>query len=425
MHSISLNPRDLWDVVVALGTLVSAFLSIRTVYIVLNTPSLDAKHTTYFRRRCVTVLLPIRNEATRVLRENLNSLLMQKGAAVDVVAVNDESTDNTADVLDDARMRFGRRLVVVDGTSRPAGWMGKTWALEQAKRESCASILVSADADVIYEPTIVARAVALFEQEKLDALSVLPRIEMVGLWEAIVIPAMIWLGVMRVSPTQTNRPASRAAFGHGNFIMFRRDAHDAIGGFAAYRADVLDDCAVMERLKAGGFRVRVVHGHRFLRSRMYASLAELCQGFGKNAFASLDFSIVRVVASMAVVGMGVGAPFVCVVAAMAGAMLPVRGVVLSAFSVVTFWLSICYCARRCGADARFLALYFVGLALSIGILVYSVLAHYWLHGLLWKGRRLADQARELKEMRATRRASRNPRDAAIAAVRCSRDSAAS
>lgn len=271
-------------------------LLVRTIYIIAATPVLLPTNPLPTTIPKISILLPVRNEASRILRENVQSLLLQSYPQLEIVAVDDKSTDQTPQILREYEASTNTRLSLIQGIEPPRGWMGKTFALHQAKVASAGEWLLACDADVIYSEEAISSSLAFALKHRLDALSLLPRVIMLTFWEAVIIPAMCWLSLMRVSTTQTNRESSRACFGYGNFILFRRKAHDAIGSFEAYRNDILDDCAIMELLKSRGFRIMVADGSSIMRSRMYSSLSQMFMGFGKNSFAALRFSILRTTA---------------------------------------------------------------------------------------------------------------------------------
>lgn len=355
---------------------VAMILYCRTVYIAMATPRLQP-HLGQQPMVSVDMLVPARNEADRGLDKHIRLLLDQSHQMSRVIVTDDRSTDSTSAILADLASIYPQKLIVIRGIEKPLDWMGKTFALQQAKRASTAKWLALVDADVECDRGLMVAAIAHAEREGLDALCVLPQFEYRSFWIGVVLPVMVWLSAMRVSPTQTNRPSSRYAFGFGNFILVRRESHDRIGGFEAYRSSVLDDCEIFERLKASGSAVQVVEGPRLLFSPMYDSLPELWRGFSKNSFAALRYSWLRLLAVL----LGFAAlPIQMVMALQSGAPM------LAPVALVLAFAAAATSGARLRAPRHYYLLFPLGFAVAAAILVQSAISHSTARGTSWKGR---------------------------------------
>jgi len=376
--------------VLMIAAAVNGILLVRTIFIILMTPRISGVPISANHSPSVSILLPARNEASRILELNVDSLVNQDYQSLEIIAVDDRSTDGTLQILRQFRDAHPKQLRVIEGRVTPRGWLGKLFALEQAKSVAKGEWLIMMDADVLYSREIVSSALDFVSKNGLDGISLLPQLEMLSFWEAVVMPAMSWLFLMRVSPTQANRKASRACFGLGHFVMFRRSAHDHIGGFAKYKGVILDDCATMELLKNAGHNVKVGYSPKLMRSRFYNCLAEIIQGFGKNSFASLRFSKVRVSGFVLyeifviyfphVYALGcliLGRPF------SAPSMLAYLSVMFFLSTVVLFGLAM-------RADYRGTLFYLLGHAICLFIVVYSAISFEMGGGVSWKGRSLEE-----------------------------------
>ena len=219
-------------ILVLLSAIICITLFLRTLYIILFTPTLKTSAKLTFNAPLVSILLPVRNEESRILRENVKSLISQNYPQLEIVAVDDRSTDKSFDILQEFSNLKNSKMKALRGNEPPDDcWIGKTHALYQAKQVAKGDWLVSVDADVIYSNNIISAAMEYAQKNKLDALSLLPRVLMVKFWETVVLPVVSWLSLMRVSTTQANRSNSKACFGYGNFILYRGRAHESIGGF--------------------------------------------------------------------------------------------------------------------------------------------------------------------------------------------------
>jgi cellulose synthase/poly-beta-1,6-N-acetylglucosamine synthase-like glycosyltransferase len=239
----------------------------------------------------LTVVLPARNEEARV-GEAVAAHCAQDYPGLQVVVVDDGSTDRTPEILRELSGRFAG-LEVVAGTPPPEGWLGKPNAQRRGLEAARGEYVLFADADVIYAPGTLRRAMGEMVRRDLDMLLLLSRLEGRGL-EPLVL-SMLDAFAFYASPTfLVNRPRLKGfAFGAGSGNLVRRSALEAAGGIEAIRAEVVDDVAMGRRLKALRGRFRVVLAFREIRVRMYTSFRGCIEGFTKNYYAFFGFSPLR------------------------------------------------------------------------------------------------------------------------------------
>lgn len=228
----------------------------------------------------VSLLLPVRDEVERV-EACLRALLAQTGVELEVLVLDDESTDGTGHrvrevTAGDARVR------VLPGRPLPPGWLGKPHACQQLADAATGEVLVFVDADVVLAPTAVAAAVALLEETGLDLLSPYPRQDAPGA-TALVQPLLQWSWLtflpLRLAE-RSPRPSLSAA--NGQLLVVRRAAYDAAGGHAAVREAVVEDVQLLRAVKRAGGTGGVCDGTALARTRMYGSWRELVDGYGKS-----------------------------------------------------------------------------------------------------------------------------------------------
>lgn len=240
----------------------------------------------------VSVVVPARDEARGVVR-CVRSLLAQQYPSdrVQVVVVDDESSDGTGDLVatlagEDDRLRL------VAGTAPRDGWLGKSWALQQAVQQVDASsdYLLFTDADTVHEPLALASAVSHARRHGLDLLSLGSGQELVGTAERLLLPLIVGLA-MTVNGTfdEVNDPQRvERAKANGQFILVSSAAYARIGGHAGVRNAVVEDFELARRAKRLGFRMQFADGRHLVRTRGYYSVGEIWRGFAKNALAEAD-----------------------------------------------------------------------------------------------------------------------------------------
>ncbi|HEX2772122.1 MAG TPA: glycosyltransferase family 2 protein [Micromonosporaceae bacterium] len=236
----------------------------------------------------VSVLLPLRDEASR-LTPCLRALLAQRGVpAMDIVVLDDGSTDDTAEVVR-AVAAGDPRVRLVIGAPLPPEWLGKPYACHQlaGHADPAATALVFLDADVVLAPHAVAASVAALRGAGVQLLSPYPRIVVRSLGERLVQPLLHWswltflpLRAIERSP----RPALAAA--GGQLLVVDRAGYEAAGGHAAVRDRVLEDIELARAVKRAGGRIALADGSALATCRMYGSWRELTAGYTKSLWSA-------------------------------------------------------------------------------------------------------------------------------------------
>ncbi|HEX5708197.1 MAG TPA: glycosyltransferase family 2 protein [Pyrinomonadaceae bacterium] len=343
----------------------------------------------------VSVLVPARDEADRILDACVRSILAQDYGRFEVVAVDDRSTDATPLILkrladEDARLR------VLSGAETPPGWLGKPHALQQALAASRGVWVLTTDADVILHPSALRTAVAYARRHEADAVTFVPLYEAETFWERVFVPTWGWAMLLYFPPLLMNLKAYPFALGLGGFFLVRREALARVEGFARVRGEVVEDMRLAEQLRRAGARLRVEHAPELLRTRMYTSLRELWQSAARVWFASTRFSLA--LSAFVVVWMFVMGILPTLLAVVSAAMLAAGGdgvwAQLLAPASVAWALhvaSLAAVSRRLGVPARYALTVPVGWMLNCAVLVSSAASIKTGRGVRWRGREVYGQ----------------------------------
>jgi len=240
--------------------------------------------------RLVSVLIPARDEAANIAT-SVAKILAQEGVNLELVILDDHSTDGTAEVASQAAR--DERLRVLRGADLPTGWLGKNWACHQLSEASRGDILVFSDADVAWENHSLASLVGYLEKEQASMVTVWPTQITVTWAERLVVPlmALAVLGYLPV-PAVHYLPFSSLAAANGQCLCFRRDDYQRIGGHAVVRDSIVEDISLAKRVKKRRGRLRMMDGAGEIRCRMYHSWTEVRQGYAKNILAGHGNSLV-------------------------------------------------------------------------------------------------------------------------------------
>lgn len=233
----------------------------------------------------LSVIVPARNEE-RTIERCVRSLLAQRYARLEVIVVDDRSTDRTGTLLE-ALAREDARVHVVRGAALPEGWVGKPWALVQGTAHAHGEWLLFTDADTWHAPNACASSVAFARARNVQALSLATYQELETLPERAILPTMLGLVLVASgSLAELNDPTDREhALANGQYLLVARHAYDALGGHAALHDAIVEDLAFARTLKADGrFRLLLAGGEHLVRVRMYDSLRAIWEGFTKNLF---------------------------------------------------------------------------------------------------------------------------------------------
>ncbi len=337
----------------------------------------------------LSIITAARNEARRI-EVALTSLLRLDYPALEIIAVDDRSTDETGAILE-RLARQHSRLTIKHILDLPEGWLGKNHALYVGAAEASGTLLLFTDADVVFEPTTLRRAAALMELDALDHLAAIPDVKVPGIALNAFVAAFAVFFSLYARPWKARDARSRFHIGIGAFNLIRADVYRAIGTHKAIAMRPDDDMKLGKIVKKGGFRQDAAYGRDFITVEWYASLGELVDGLMKNAFAGVNYSLLAVAGSSAALLLTDVWPFLALVATH-GVTRALNGASV-AFIVLIFWTS----ARHGGARPGYVLAFPAAALLFAYIMWRSALLAVIRGSVTWRG-----TAYPLAQMRANR-----------------------
>ncbi|MGB6385921.1 MAG: glycosyltransferase family 2 protein [Terriglobales bacterium] len=328
----------------------------------------------------VSIIVPARNEEENI-RETLRQMLALDYSNYEIIAVNDRSTDHTGSIMDEVAESSQAHglLRVIHISELPSGWLGKTHAMWTAGQHATGDWLIFTDADVLFKPDSVRRAVAYAETERADHVVLFPRMIMKRASEKMMIAFFQALFVFGHRPWKVADPKARDHMGVGAFNMVRRSVYDAVGTYRALRMEVLDDMKLGKVIKNAGFAQRNVFGEDLISLHWAKGAFGIVNNLTKNFFAVLSFQWPRTVASivgLAFLNLG---PFLGVWLAHGWARVPY------AIALVSLFLIYYGMSARSAIPAYYFFLHPVSTSLFMYTLLRSMFHTFWNDGIVWRG----------------------------------------
>jgi len=320
--------------------------------------------------RCrVVAIVPARDEAD-VIAESVGSLLRQEfDGELEVIVVDDNSSDGTGSLVQGAR--------VITGTPLVAGWTGKLWAMQQGVAAAGdADFFLFTDADIRHDAHSVASLVGMAQAKRLDLVSHMVKLHC-GTWaEKFTIPAFVFFFFKLYPPAWISSAKLKTAGAAGGCVLIRPGALAGIGGLAAIRGEVIDDCSLARAVKRKGGRLWLGLTATTESIRPYTGLADIGRMISRSAFRQLDHSVVVLLGSV------LGLLVTYVIPALLG--------VSGSYAALAAWalMMVCYLpmVRFYGLNPLWSFCLPLTACFYLGATVHSAVSYWRGRGGVWKGR---------------------------------------
>ncbi len=335
----------------------------------------------------VSIIVPARNEE-ETIEQALSSLLSLDYDNYEVIAVNDRSTDHTGEIMEKVASLHslnmsgeasGPKLHVVHHTELPPGWLGKTHAMWTAANVASGDWLLFTDADVLFKPDSLRRAIVYAEAEPADHVVMFPRMIMKRPGEYMMIAFFQTMFMFGHRPWKVADPSTDDHMGVGAFNLVRRHVYDAVGTYQALRMEVLDDMKLGKVVKKSGFAQRNVFGGDLISIRWAHGAWGVVNNLTKNFFAVLSFQLWRT--ALSVIGLAFlnFGPFLGVWLAHGWARVP-YAVALGSIFLIYVGMS-----WRSAVPPYYFLLHPVSTTMFIYTLLRSMFLTLWNDGIVWRG----------------------------------------
>lgn len=234
------------------------------------------------RRLPLSVIIPARNEAANIVPA-VEAVLASQGVEVEVIVVDDQSTDETPELVTQLSQTDGR-VKLVSAPDLPPGWCGKQHACQVGADHASHERLVWIDADVRLAPEALAALSDYLDETGVKLVSGFPRESTGSLGEHLLIPLIhfVLLGFLPITRMRRSTHPAYAA-GCGQFFVADRTAYRQSGGHAAIRNSLMDGITLPRSFRRAGFPTDVVDATPLAECRMYHGTQATWRGLAKNA----------------------------------------------------------------------------------------------------------------------------------------------
>jgi glycosyltransferase involved in cell wall biosynthesis len=349
----------------------------------ISEPEWDRKSIAASGNPRVSIIVPARNEEDDI-EQSLIRLLELDYDNYEVIAVNDRSTDRTGAIMERVAQDQSpacSRLTVIHHQELPPGWLGKTHAMWTATNQATGDWILFTDADVLFKPEVLRRALAYAEAERADHLVVFPKMIMKSPGEYMMIAFFHTMFMFGHRPWKVADPKAKDHMGVGAFNLIRRSVYESIGTYKTLRMEVLDDMKLGKVVKNAGFAQRNVFGADLISIRWANGAMGVVNNLTKNFFAVLSFQWPRTVISAFGLAFLNLMPFFGVWLAHGWEKLPFAITQGAMFSIYVGM------SMRLGVPAYYFVLHPVSSGLFIYTLLRSMGHTLWNDGIIWRGTR--------------------------------------
>jgi glycosyltransferase involved in cell wall biosynthesis len=241
----------------------------------------------------LSVIIAARDEEAKI-GATLERLLASDYPSLEIILANDRSTDRT-DEIAAAIAKHDSRLRVLTIDLLPDGWLGKTHAMHLAARQATGEYLLFTDGDIMFAPDALRQSLGYAHAKQLDHFCLMPSMETESWPECVLVSFFAMLFAFGTQPWFRRLRLPNAYYGVGAFNLVRRDTYERLGGHHPIRLDVLDDVKLGKLFFRSGARADYLVAEGAVMVRWQNSAWGVIRGLEKNAFAGVQYSIVRLI----------------------------------------------------------------------------------------------------------------------------------
>ncbi|AET67430.1 glycosyl transferase [Desulfosporosinus orientis DSM 765] len=317
----------------------------------------------------LSVIIPACNEEESI-EQAVTQLISQDYPSLEIVLVNDRSTDQTGAILEDLKVKYPQ-LKVITIFDLPPNWLGKNHAVYQGVKEATGEWLLLTDADIMFSPDSLKKAVSYASEHTLDHLTIAPNFLVKSILgnalTAYVMLAITFLAIFGKS------------VGIGAFNLIKRSVYQEIGGYEAIPLQPVDDMSLGKLVIQKGYKQGFGFSKQFITVRGYENISATFKGLEKNQFAGVNYSVLVAMGSCFSMLLLHVYPFVGLFFGSIWART------LCGFSVLTVFAVYSYLAKYIDTSRFYVLFHPISALVYIGIVINSTVKTLSRGGIEWRG----------------------------------------
>ena len=230
----------------------------------------------------VSIILAARNEEKNIAK-CFDNLLKQDYPNLEIISVNDSSSDSTYEIMQAYRLQNSDKMIVINAGPSPEEWIGKNWACYQGYLNATGGIFLFTDADTTFSSCIVSLAIGHLWKDRLDALTVRPGISCESVWGKIVFPVLWTFSHIKYSALRVNDNKSKSVgYFFGCFYLITRKAYETIGTHKEVKNEIIEDFVLGDKVKQRGYKMKMYSGEHHIETRLTGAFPVILQGLKRS-----------------------------------------------------------------------------------------------------------------------------------------------
>lgn len=238
----------------------------------------------------VSIIFSALNEEEH-LESSLLSMLSLDYPQLEIIAINDRSSDRTGVILEDLSKKF-LNLHVIHVTTLPDNWLGKNHALYLGAKKAHGKWLLFTDADVSMDTALLKKSMSYVIEQNIDHLTIFEKHTSKSFWLRVLLLGTYIPYCLHLKPWRIRYKWSKKYLGHGAFNLIKKATYQDLGGHYSIAMECVDDMQLGKLLKENGYKQDTVNGHNYIEREWYSSLTAMINGMSKNGFALFSYSLV-------------------------------------------------------------------------------------------------------------------------------------
>ena len=376
-------------------------------YIFKTAPFLKEIETNNLLDTSLTIIIPTFNEEINI-EKCLNRLneIKRPTNKFKILVVDDSSTDNTllvARKYKNELLQYSEELEIISSGARPTdkNWVGKNWPCHIGSQKVNSEWILFIDADLIVSENCIFNALSKAITDKIDLLSLAPRVNCNCLSEWMVQPIMTNLLTIGFPIFNTNDVNNDTSFAAGPFMLFKKDSYIKIGGHEGTHNEVVEDLALAKKIKNNNLKLNFLIAIKDLSLNMYSDLDSLIEGWSKNWFLGLNRDLLKSISASIFVLLTYSYPLLVFlttnfisISQKSTRLLPIT--IISLVSLITYAIKRFWLERSYSIPSKYWYLTSIGGLIVFYISLVSIYKTYTGRGWTWKGRNLFSSRKQSK-----------------------------